>query len=155
RSVSLRFFDPDQNVLVPDPRYVLAEPAAAMPGQVIEFLLGGPSDALTGAVHSAIGPKTTPATNVVQAPDGALVVNLTKLGDQHAETKRQIAAQVVLSLQDVTTSRIRLQVDGFPLIPSQQDFRASDVDSYDAAAIPNPQLPGLYLAGGVLRSLRD
>ena len=153
RPVSLQFLDPDQDVLVPDPRYVLAQPADAVPGQIIEQLLNGPSDALTGSVRSAIGPEVTLATNVVRE-DGALTVDLTNIGDQTDESKTLMAAQIVTSLKDVAQTRVRVLIDGLPLRETEPTWRLSEVESYVLPTTPNAQLPGLYLGDGRIRSLR-
>jgi hypothetical protein len=153
--VSVYFFDPDLQVVLPDRRYVAAHPAGGAPAQVIQLLLLGPSDVLEGAVRTLLNDDTTILTNVVPDADGALVVNLTKLGDKTAGEKELIAAQVVLSLRDVTTARIRLLVDGRPLVAGHGDWRPSDMPSYDALTKPNADLPGLFVADQRVHSLRD
>lgn len=151
--VRLYFFNPDSNVLVPDPRYVVANPRADVPRQVIDLLLAGPSNAMDGAVHSMLDENATTSTNVTETPDGALVVPLTGLGEQDDQTKQRIAAQVVLALQTVTPSRIRLLSDGASLIPGHRDLRPGDLPSYNVTAAPATDLPGLTLDEGQIRSL--
>lgn len=153
RPVSLQFLGPDQGVLVPDPRYVLAQPLEAVPQQVIERLLEGPSDALTDSVRSAIGPEVTLATNVIRE-DGALTVDLTSVGDQTEESKTLMAAQIVASLKDVVQTRVRVHIDGLPLRESEPTWRLSDFEELGLRATPNAQLPGLYVGDGRVRSLR-
>lgn len=155
KRVSLYFFDPDLKVLVPDLRYVAAEPVAGIPPEVIALLLEGPSDTLRGAVKTQIGAEAEMRTNAVYA-DGALVVNLTKIGDRTQADRALIAAQIVLSLREVTQGRIRLLVDGHPLVDNHGDWRSSDLPFYDAAIKPGPDLPGLFSApNGRVYSLRD
>lgn len=153
--VRLYFFDPGANVLVPDLRYVVGHPRADVPRQVIDLLLAGPSNGMTGAVKSMIDEDVTTATNVTEAPDGALVVPLTGIGDADDETKKRVAAQVVLALQTVTPSRIRLLSDGESLIPGHRDLRPGDLPSYNVTAAPATDLPGLVTDDGQVRSLGD
>ncbi|GDY31290.1 LpqB family beta-propeller domain-containing protein [Gandjariella thermophila] len=151
----LYFFDPDRQVLVPDPRYVVAQPPSGMPARVMDLLLAGPSQALGGAVRSAIPPTVSTRTNPVETPDGALEVNLDQLGDQTVQNKRLIVAQIVRSLQGVTNSRVRIESGGMPLFPDHPDWLPGDIPSYDAQTMPGADLQGLVVAGGRVRSLKD
>ncbi|MQA10097.1 MAG: hypothetical protein GEU98_16390 [Pseudonocardiaceae bacterium] len=151
--VRLYFFDPDINVLVPDLRYVSASRRADLPRRVIDLLLDGPSDMLSGAVTSMLDDNAATSTNVTDTADGALAVPLTGLGELNEPTKKLLAAQVVLSLQTVTTSRIRLLSDGAPLIEGQPDWRTGDVPSLSSAAAPAPNLPGLMTDDGQVLSM--
>ena len=94
-------------------------------------------------------------TNVVPDADGSLVVDLVPLGDKSQEQREKIAAQIVLSLQYVTNSRIRIKGDGQDLIQGHGDWRPSDIKQYDAATKPSPDQPGLVSSGGRLRALED
>lgn len=155
QQVSLYFFDPELQVIVPDLRYIVAQPADGAPNQVIRLLLDGPSDTLDNAVKNMLAGADT-RTNTVSDSDGAVQVNLTKLGEKTLEERQLIAAQVVLSLRGVTQARIRLLVDNHQLIADHPDWRPSDIPSYDAATKPNPDLPGLFTTGaGRVHSLRD
>jgi hypothetical protein len=93
--------------------------------------------------------------NVVPDPDGTLVVDLVPLGDKSEEQRELIAAQIVLSLQTVTSSRLRIKGDGQDLIQGHGDWRLSDLKQYDAATKVNPDDPGLVSSGGRLRTLQD
>ncbi|HEV2778017.1 MAG TPA: LpqB family beta-propeller domain-containing protein [Actinophytocola sp.] len=156
QQVRVYFFDPEFRVIVPDLRYVLAQPGG-VPDRVVRLLLDGPSDTLVNAVKTAIEDGAELRTNAVADTDGALVVNLTKLGDLTPDERDLIAAQIVLTLRDVTQSRIRLMVDGQALVPGHGDWRPSDVPSYDAVAKPNADLPGMFTntATGRVHSLRN
>lgn len=150
--VPVFFFAPDGDVRVPDPRYVLSKPQAALPAKVIELLLEGPSNAVRNAVDNPLD-RIELDTNVANDPDGALEVPLVGASEFSEQAKRRIAAQVVLSLESVTTSRIRITTDGSPLLPDQPELRPSDLPSYSATALLSAELPGLALVGGRLRSL--
>jgi hypothetical protein len=154
RAVTVYYFDTDLRVTVPDLRYVAAEPISGLPARVINVLLSGPSDTMRRSVRSPLEGIGT-RTNVVPDPDGTLVVDLKELGDKSAEQREQIAAQIVLSLQTVTSSRLRLRADGQDLIPGRRDWRLGDLKVYDAPTKPDSDQPGLVAADGRLRSLRD
>ncbi|MFB9904802.1 LpqB family beta-propeller domain-containing protein [Allokutzneria oryzae] len=155
KQVRLYFSDPNHRTVVPDLRYVPIRPAPAVPGKVMEMLLLGPSAAIRGSVTSVIPEKAELTTNVSEGIDGSLVVNLGNLGDKTTQDRRLIAAQVVLSLQGVTNSRVKLLSDNQPLLPDKLDWRPVDVSTFEAHLGPSPELAGMYVAGGRLRSLKD
>ncbi|PPK69833.1 LpqB family beta-propeller domain-containing protein [Actinokineospora auranticolor] len=154
RRVSLEFFDPDLRVLVPDLRYVEIEPRQNIYGQVVALLLAGPSDSLKGAVRSQLDGLAL-STNVVQEPDGAILVNLAKVENKQLEDRQRIAAQLVYSLREVTTSPLRLRSQGAPLVPDKADWTVGDVGSYDALTTLKSDLLGMVVVNGKLLSLRD
>jgi hypothetical protein len=154
RAVTVYYFDKDLRVTVPDLRYVAAEPVSGLPARVINVLLSGPSDNMRNSVRSPLEGIGT-RTNVVPDPDGTLVVDLKELGDKSTEQREQIATQIVLSLQNVTSSRLRLRADGQDLIPGRRDWRLGDLKVYDAPTKPDSDQAGLVVANGRLHSLRD
>jgi hypothetical protein len=154
RAVTVYYYDTDLRVTVPDLRYVAAEPVSGLPARVINVLLSGPSDTMNKSVKSPLEGIGT-RTNVVPDPDGTLVVDLKELGDKTTEQREQIATQIVLSLQTVTSSRLRLRADGQDLIPGRRDWRLGDLKVYDAPTKPDSDQPGLVAANGRLTSLRD
>ncbi|TDV52501.1 LpqB family beta-propeller domain-containing protein [Actinophytocola oryzae] len=154
RPVTLYFFDPDLRITVPDQRYVAAEPEEGLPTRVIAVLLSGPSDSMRSSVVSplkGVGART----NVVPDSDGTLVVDLVPLGDKSEEQRELIAAQIVLTMQSVTYSRLRIKGDGQDLIQGHGDWRPGDIKQYDASTKPSPDQPGLVSSGGRLRTLLD
>jgi hypothetical protein len=153
--VPLYFFTPDSGGLVPDLRYVAAKPQAGLPGRVVDLLMSGPSYGLTGAVRNPLPDSAGTEMNVTGGKDGALVVPLTGVGEQSPDTRKLIAAQIVLSLQSVTTSRVRLLSDGSPLVDGHEDWLPSEVPSYAAQAQPKSDQPGMMTVGGRVRSLGD
>ncbi|MEU7478968.1 LpqB family beta-propeller domain-containing protein [Lentzea sp. NPDC042327] len=158
RRVVLWFYNPEFSVLVPDPRFVVVPPATDIPTRVTELLIKGPSDALRDTLVSALGPDTDKFSNTKEADDGALEVNLTKVGnDRTPEKNKQIVAQVVKSFQGVTSSRIRVLVDGQQILAEQRDYRPSDVSATAGEALlaSNVNLPGMLVVDGRLRSLND
>jgi hypothetical protein len=144
QQVSLYFFDSEFRVAVPDLRYIASKPPEGIPDRVMRLLLSGPSDTMKNAVRSALEPNTEMATNAVADSDGALVVNLTKFGDKSADERKLIVAQIVLSLRHVTLNRMKLMVDGHPMVANHTDWRPGDLPSYDSLTKPNANLPGLF-----------
>lgn len=158
RGVRVYYVGLQSDVLVPDLRYVLARPAEGMASKVIDMLLGQPSTQLRTAVRSAIGSNVKTRTNVAENADGALVVDLMRIGEQSAHTRELIADQIVLSLQFVPANRVRLLADGVPLVTGHAEWRVSDVllSEVEGDTIPDPQLPGLVVTtDGRVRLLRD
>ncbi|GAA3822974.1 MULTISPECIES: LpqB family beta-propeller domain-containing protein [Amycolatopsis] len=149
------FFAQDSNTVVPDLRYVAGKPQTGLAGRVVGLLLAGPSTSLVGAVRNLLPEDANTEGNVTTAPDGALVVPLTGVADQTADVRRLIAAQIVLSLQSVTTNRVRLLSDGAPLVDGHEDWVPSDLPSYTALASPSADQPGLVTVNGRVRSLGD
>jgi hypothetical protein len=154
RPVTVYFFDLDLRITVPDQRYVLAEPESGLPTRVFSVLLYGPSDSMRRSLYSPLEDVGS-RTNVVPDDDGTLVVDLVPLGDKNKEEREMIAAQIVLSLQAVTSSRLRIKGDGQDLIQGHGDWRLSDIKQYDAATKPSTDQPGLVSSGGRLRILQD
>jgi hypothetical protein len=154
RPVTVYFFDPDLRISVPDQRYVAAKPEQGLPGRVIAALLSGPSDAMRRSLTSPLQGVAT-RTNVVEDADGTLVVDLVPLGDRTEEQRELIAAQIVLTLRDVTYSRLRIKGDGQDLIQGHGDWRPTDIKQYDALTKPSPDQLGLVSSGGRLFQLQD
>jgi lipoprotein LpqB-like beta-propeller protein/sporulation and spore germination protein len=153
--VPVYFFAQDSNTVVPDLRYVASKPQLGLPARVVSLLLSGPSDQLVGAVRSPLPQDAATEGNVTTTADGALVVPLTGVADQTPEVKKLIAAQIVLSLQAVTTNRVRLLSDGNPLVDGHEDWLFSDVPSYTGLASPAADQPGLMTVNGRIRSMAD
>ncbi|WIX82059.1 LpqB family beta-propeller domain-containing protein [Amycolatopsis carbonis] len=153
--VAVSFYSPDSGAFVPDLRYVPAKPQSGLPGRVMDLILQGPSAGLAGAVQNLLGDQVTLDTNVKNADDGSLLVQLSGLTGASPETRTLIAAQIMLSMQAVTSSRVRLLADGQPLVRGHEYWRSSDVPSYSAASSPSADLLGLMTVDGRIRSLGD
>ncbi|WP_410653900.1 LpqB family beta-propeller domain-containing protein [Amycolatopsis sp. lyj-112] len=153
--VPVSFYSPDSGAFVPDLRYVAAKPQSGLPGRVMDLVLQGPSDGLKGAVKDLLGDQIITDTNVRSQDDGTLVVALAKVGELSFADRSLIAAQIVLSLQTVTLSRIRLLADGAPLVPGHEYWRASELLAYNASVAPSSDLNGLMTVNGRVRSLGD
>jgi Lipoprotein LpqB beta-propeller domain/Sporulation and spore germination len=153
RAVRTWFVDPVRRLVVADLRYVPSVPARAQAARVMELLLAGPSGALVGAAFSELPPGAQLRSNVTTASDGALIVDLTGLGDLDEQSRRLLAAQVVLSLAEVNVAHVRLLADGEPLLPGQPDLTREDVSALSAEVQPGADVPGLVATGGRVRQL--
>ncbi|GAB3909519.1 LpqB family beta-propeller domain-containing protein [Kibdelosporangium lantanae] len=154
RLVKLYFYDGTRTVLVPDARYLPANPRP-VPTDIVDLLLHGPATSLQNAMHSILPDSATQRTNAVVAKDSnVLVVNLGDLGNPTAEDRDLIAQQVVLSLQDVA-STVRLFAEGVPLIPDHADWKVTDLQSTSEKTTPPAQLPGYVVVQNRLKSLKD
>lgn len=147
------FVDPVRRLAVADVRHVPTVPSRAQSARVMELLFAGPSGALTGAAVSLLPPGAQLRANLTTSDDGAVIVDLTRLGDLDESSRRLLAAQVVLSLSEVNVGRVRLLADGEPLLPDQQDLTREDVSALSAEIEPGADVPGLVVAGGRVRQL--
>ncbi|USX51000.1 LpqB family beta-propeller domain-containing protein [Lentzea sp. HUAS12] len=158
KRVTLYFYNPEFTVLVPDPRYVVIPPATSIPTRVTELMIAGPGDAVRDTLVSSLGPETQKFSDTLEADDGALEVNLTNVGkDMTPEKRKQIVAQIVKSYQGITSSRVRVLVDGQQILPDQRDYRPSDVSATAGEALLalNANLQGMLVSDGTVRSLAD
>ncbi|WP_410607479.1 LpqB family beta-propeller domain-containing protein [Amycolatopsis sp. lyj-109] len=153
--VPVSFYSDSSATFVPDRRYVVAKPQSGLPGRVMDLLVSGPSTSLAGAVKNLLGEPIEIDTNVKSLDDGTLVVPLTGLSGVPDDIRNLIAAQIVLSLQYVTSARIRILADGAPLVPNHPDWRQNDLPNYGAALSISQPLQGLMTVGGRVRSLTD
>lgn|SRR5215470_3401279 len=147
RVVDLPYVDATSNVLVKDRRWILNRPASALPGRVVGLLLGDPSPDLTGAVINELrGARLL--TNVAQAADNVLTVNLTGL-QQLNETQRELAAaQLARGVGEVVDQPVRILVDGDVLTPRQPQWRREDVKRFEPSFEVPADLPALVVADG-------
>ncbi|TDD09834.1 sporulation protein [Saccharopolyspora terrae] len=143
RPVPIYFLDHDLTGVASDLRYVVAQPATTLPRRVIDLLTSGPSEGMRQAMRTAIPPGVHPKTNTTEAADGAMDVNLSELGDVSPEMRELIAAQVVYTLEGVSSARVRIKEEGVPLLPDGKDLRPTDMEQYEADNVQRPDLPGL------------
>jgi hypothetical protein len=153
RTVRTWFVDPVRRLVVADLRYLPSVPARAQAARALELLLAGPSEALTGAAVSQLPPGAQLRSNVTMSSDGALIVDLTQVGPLDPTARELLAAQVVLSLSEVNVARVRLLVDGEPLLPGRLDLTRDDVSALSGEVRPAQDVPTLMVSGGRLRQL--
>ncbi len=153
RQVRVSFVDPNRGTMVPDLRWVPAQPAATLPGRVLDLLLAGPSERLAGAVRTAIPGGTRLRSNVLVSRSGRTVINLSGVDALTDQQRRLVAAQIVSSLDGLVPAPMRLLADGEPLVPAQAEWRSADIAAYAAPTGPRPDVPGQVVIGGRLRRL--
>jgi len=153
RQVRVCFVDLNPGTLVADLRWVPAQPAATLPGRVLDLLLAGPSQRLAGAVRSAIPEGVRPRSNVLVSRSGRTVINLSGVDALTEAQRRLVAAQIVGSLDGLVPTPLRLLADGEPLMAGQPELRPADIASYAPPTGPRPDIPGQVVVGGRLRSL--
>ncbi|MBW0009401.1 MAG: hypothetical protein JO063_04660, partial [Pseudonocardiales bacterium] len=153
RQVRVCFVDPSRGTLVPDLRWVPAQPASMLPGRVLDMLLAGPSARLAGAVRSAIPEGTRPRSNVLVSRSGRTVINLSGLDALTEQQRRLVAAQIVGSLDGLAPAPLRLLADGEPMVAGQAEWRLDDIASYATPTGPRPEVAGQVVLGGRLRGL--
>ena len=152
RTVKTWFVDPVRRAAVPDLRYLPGMPTRAQASRAVELLLAGPSTAVHGAATSMLPANAQLRSNVVTSPEGSLIVDLTQVGDLDEAGRRLLAAQVVLSLAEVSVGRVRLLADGAPLLPSRPDLTRDDVVSLIAEPVP-AAAPALVVYNGRVHQL--
>lgn len=152
RTVKTWFVDPVRRVAVPDLRYLPGTPARAQAARAMELLFAGPSTALQGAASTMLVANAQLRSNVATSPEGSLIVDLTQLGELDEGGRRLLAAQVVLSLAEVSVGRVRLLVDGAPLLPNRPDLTRDDVAALVAEPAP-ATVPALVVHNGRVHQL--
>jgi hypothetical protein len=148
RPVRAWFLDPLSRTPVSDPRYLATSPASSVPTRTLQLLLAGPSEGLSGAAVTALPHDTVLRTDVGFGGDGTAVVDLTRTGPLDEPRRREIAQQVSLTLAGAGVPRVRLLVDGEPLVPGAPEIAVGEV----LAALPpevarRPDLPVDPIAG--------
>lgn len=153
KAVKIYFTDPIRHRPVPDLRYLAAEPARSMASRVMEKLLGGPSNVLTGAVISVIPKTARLRSNLVPGPDGLVSIDLTELGDLDDDQRRAIAAQVVFSLAAAQVKRVHLTEDGAPLVAEGALLTSDTFSDLSGDGDSRPDAPGVVVINGRARTI--
>ncbi|WP_157163031.1 LpqB family beta-propeller domain-containing protein [Actinoalloteichus spitiensis] len=154
QQVQLYFHASDRPGLVPDLRYIPAQPSTAHPGKVVELLQQGPSASLAGAVAPVLPRGAAMRSNVSDARDAVIEVNLSNLGkDPTPESYRRMVAGIVLSVQSVTPRPVRVMYENVDVLPEKKLWRMVDFRAEMQAFAPNLDLPGLMVRNGRVETL--
>lgn len=142
---ALYFFNPSKHLLVPDPvllPFNLTSGQAAT--QLIQELLKGPTSRLGNSVVSAAPPGTTVDVSVpVESGVATVALSDTAASLTDMTDRERLAAQITWTLRPIT-NKVRITVEGAPLLPDQPDgLSFSDFSQYDPA-VPGGQLKDLY-----------
>lgn len=120
RQVSLYFFDPTSQVLVPDPVFVPR--ASDLASTLVQRLIAGPAPELADYARNALPEGADPAISVPVSEDGLADVDLE--GDVTMPglvDRGLLVAQLAWTLrQDPSVERLRVQVDGELVTPTGQ-----------------------------------
>ena len=129
RTVRTWFVDPVRRLAVADLRYVPSVPARAQAARVMELLLAGPSERARRAPRSrSCRPGAQLRSNVAMSPDGAV--------DRRPDPDRRPRRRPPASCSPrrwccrsprSTSARVRLLVDGEPLVAGRPDLTRDDV----------------------------
>jgi lipoprotein LpqB-like beta-propeller protein/sporulation and spore germination protein len=142
---ALYFFNPSKHLLVPDPVYLprnLTSGQAAT--QLIQELLKGPTNRLGNSVVSNAPPGTTVDVSVpVESGVATVALSDTASSLTDPTDREQLAAQITWTLQPIT-SRVRITVEGAPLLPDRPDeLSYTNFGQYDPT-VPGGRLKDLY-----------
>nr|WP_239062237.1 LpqB family beta-propeller domain-containing protein [Streptomyces sp. SID13031] len=140
---ALYFFNPAKHLLVADPVLLPFNLSAGQEAtQLIQELLKGPTNRFGNSVVSAAPPGTTVDVSVPVESGVATVAlsdpaaSLTDITD-----REQLAAQIAWTLRPIT--RIRITIEGAPLLPEQLEVSYTDFGDYDPS-VPGGRLKDLY-----------
>jgi hypothetical protein len=145
RQVSLYFFDPTSQVLVPDPVFVPR--AADLASTLVQRLVAGPAPELTDYARNLLPAGADPGISVPVDDDGLATVDLE--GDVAMPglvDRGLLVAQLAWTLrQDSSVERLRVRVDGKPVTPpGQPEVSVSAGEAFAPfVATANPLLFGL------------
>lgn len=152
RQVSIYFADPGRGTLVPDVRWVAADPAETLARRVLDLLLAGPSERLRDAVTSGLPRGARLRSTMLVDSQGRTVIDIAGLGGLTDADRRLVAAQLVSTLDGLVRSPMRLLADGQPLVAGAPLWRSADIAAYTSTGL-SPGVPGRVVYGGRLRDL--
>ncbi|MFI5625421.1 LpqB family beta-propeller domain-containing protein [Nocardioides sp. NPDC051685] len=129
---NLYYVEPTGHTLVPEP--IFAPKGTSYAATLVSSLLSGPGEEAQGVIRSAL-PTTANEPRSVDVRDGVAEVDLAgDLGDHSSEELQLMGAQLAWTLrQDASVERIRLTIDGEPVVlPGYGDtFSADNGGGYD------------------------
>ena len=157
---NIYFFDPAEQVLLPDPVYVPQEATPAdLVTQLLRVMLATPSGWLLDAAQTAF-PGGTRLLNV-SLDGGTAIVNLGGAAtDASADRLRQMSAQLVWTLvgsssDEPSIQSVELEVNGTPWTLPGSGSPVQQIDSYGTYVPAAPAHASFYYADGrgAVRSL--
>lgn len=153
-SYDLHFFDPQFQVLVPDPVHVPR--SGSVTTLLAEALLAGPSDWLAPAVGTAFPDGVALDVRSVPVSGGLATVALTvEAAEASPEQRDQMAAQLSWTLRQVPeVQRVTITSGGVPLVGDATTPAPVDTyERYDPAVLPRESAV-FVVAEGVVASSR-
>lgn len=114
RQVSLYFFDPTSQVLVPDPVFVPR--GVDLASILVQRLIAGPSPDLVGYSRNLLPAGVDPEISVPVSDDGVATVDLGDVAMPGLADRGLLVSQLAWTLrQDTSVSRLQVLVDGEPI----------------------------------------
>lgn len=152
RSLRAWFVDPQRGSLIADTHYISSTRSAQLAARAIDVLLRGPSAGLAGAAVTLFPATARLRSAVTESTDGAVVVDLTGVSGLSEPDRQLLAAQVTLTLAEVSVHRVRLLSDGEPLLAGRPEVTRDDFAGLVAAPDRLPAHP-LMVDGGRARRI--
>jgi hypothetical protein len=147
RQVSLYFFDRTAQILVPEPVFVPRGRQLAT--TLIDGLLAGPGETLSGVARSFLPPNLSVGLSVPVSEGVAEVALTGEAGQQNDEVVEKMLAQLVWTLRQepsINAVRLRIGDEEIRLPGGVSEYGVDDVPEYD---------PTGYQASQLLYGLRD
>ncbi|MFP5019990.1 LpqB family beta-propeller domain-containing protein [Pseudonocardia phyllosphaerae] len=154
RSLRAWFADPARDALMPDTHYVPSTRPTQLAARAVEVLMRGPSAGLSGAAVSLFPATARLRSAVSESPDGVALVDLTGVSGLSEPDRRTLAAQLALTLAEVSVPRVRILSDGQPLLPGRPEVSRDDFAALATGTEVLPQLP-MVVDGGRVRQLTE
>lgn len=154
RSLRAWFVDPRRGSLMADTHYIPSTRPAQLAARATDVLLRGPSAGLAGAAVTQFPETARLRSAVTESPDGAVVVDLTGVSALSERDRRLLAAQVALTLAEVSVHRVRLLSDGEPLLAGRPEVTRDDFAELVTTPDRLPAQP-LLVDGGRIRRLGE
>ncbi|MET0189854.1 MAG: LpqB family beta-propeller domain-containing protein [Pseudonocardia sediminis] len=155
RSLKAWFVDPVHKTVLADPHYIPSARTTALATRAVEVLLHGPSAGLQGAATTAFPPGAKLRSNLTESADGVVVLDLAGVDGLADTDRRLLAAQLALTLAEVSVPRVRILSDGEPLIPGRPDLGREDVVDLVAGPPASAPLAAMVIENGRVRMLGD
>lgn len=154
RSLRAWFVDPTRGMLMSDTHYIPSTRPSELAARATEVLLHGPSSGLAGAAVTLFPATARLRSAVSESADGAVVVDLAGVSGLSDRDRRLLAAQVSLTLAEVSVHRVRLLSDGEPLLADRPEVTRDDFADLVGTPERLPAHP-LVVDGGRVRRLAE
>lgn len=155
RSLKAWFVDPVHRTVLSDPHYIPSARTTALATRAIDVLLHGPSAGLQGAATTAFPPGAKLRSNLTESADGVVVLDLSGVDALAEPERRLLAAQIALTLAEVSVGRVRILADGEPLLPGRPDVGREDFVDLVAGPPASAPLAAMVIENGKVRALGD
>ncbi|MDN5918413.1 MAG: LpqB family beta-propeller domain-containing protein [Pseudonocardia sp.] len=155
RSLKAWFVDPVHHTVLADQHYIPSAGTTALATRAVEVLLHGPSAGLQGAATTAFPPGAKLRSNLTESADGVVVLDLAGVDGLAEADRRLLAAQLALTLAEVSVPRVRILSDGEPLLAGRPDIGREDVLDLVAGPPASAPLAAMVIEDGRVRALGE